>query len=116
MTSCDCSELQAENARLRAVITAAAPAVLRAALCLPNDTLAAMVWRLYRRAPGEWVALHDLELDLRGDRMSDINVVRVYIWRIRKAIGEGVIATRERGGYQLTEDGRAMVARALGET
>ena len=108
--------LEAENARLRAAIQAAAPAILRATLGLKNDTLAAMLWRMYRRAAGEWVPLHDLELDLRADRMSDINVVRVYVHRIREAVGEGAIETHAGGGYSLTTHGRAMVARALGET
>lgn len=116
---CTCGragELEATNVRLRRVLYAAAPAVLRAGLGLRNDTLASMLWRMYRQRPGEWTPLYDLELDLSGDRMSDINVVRTYVHRLRADMGGDPIETEAGSGYRLTAEGRAAVARALGET
>lgn len=106
---------EAENARLRAQLTKVAPAIIRGGFDLSSETLARIIWRLYRAAPEAWVPLYDLELEVNAV-MPNENTTRVYVRRVRLALGNEFVETGTGGaGYRLSVDARARVAALMGD-
>lgn len=112
-------ELEAALVRegiLRARLAKLAPAIIRGAFDLSSETLARMIWRLYRVDPAAWVPRHDLEMEIESVGMTNENTVRVYVGRIRKAMDDaGFIETEPRVGYRLSTEARARVASIMGD-
>lgn len=101
---------------MRARLAKVAPAIIRGAFDLSSETLARMIWRLYRAGAETWVPRHDLELEIESVGMTNENTVRVYVGRIRKAMDDPeFIVTEPRVGYRLSTEARARVASIMGD-
>lgn len=108
--------LEEENARLRARLAKLAPAAIRSGFDLSSETLARMIWRLYRAPADTWIPRYDLEMEIESVGMTNENTVRVYVGRIRKAMDDAeFILTEPRVGYRLSDPARARVAVVMGD-
>jgi DNA-binding response OmpR family regulator len=122
MTCPDCSrrgeeiellsfELSAARRELERLRPFAEVEILRSVLCL-SLMQAKMMARLFRKAGDAYVPTYDLEDDQGADWPHE-NAVKVYVNRLRHALGEDIIEMARGEGYRLTPSGRALVAHVL---
>lgn len=113
-----CEELTEEVAWLRSElgIVSAATELQSARRAFNISTGQAMLLLRLHKAAGRVLSHYQLEESIpspSGDRMSGDRIVKVYICRLRAAVGPGVIETAWGHGYRLTAHGLATVASAF---